>query len=89
MFEDYEDTIPNEIINPGGLLQDLIEYIEKNSSVAVPFFSVAASVTLLGSICGQKFQTETGLRTNLYSISLGYSGTGKNAPFSCLPNLIL
>jgi hypothetical protein len=42
----------------------------------------------LGNVAGQKIQTETGLRTNIYSIALGYSGAGKNAPFSCLPQLL-
>ena len=81
--------IPNIILKPQGVLQDIVEYIDKNSAVSIPFFNLGAALTLLGSVCGQKIQTETGLRTNLYSIALGYSGTGKNAPFSSLPNLLL
>lgn len=83
-----DSEIPCEILQPGGVLQDLIDYIEVNSTVSVPFFSLAAAVTLLGNVAGQKIQTETGLRTNIYSIALGYSGAGKNAPFSCLPQLL-
>ena len=29
--------------------------------------------------------TETGLRTNFYVISLGYSGSGKDGPLSGIP----
>ena len=83
-----DNDIPCEILQPGGVLQNLIDYIEVNSTVSVPFFSLAAAVTLLGNVAGQKIQTETGLRTNIYSIALGYSGAGKNAPFSCLPQLL-
>jgi len=85
----YENNdVPCEVLNPGGLLQELIDYIEINSTVSVPFFSLAAAVTLLGNVAGQKIQTETGLRTNIYSIALGYSGAGKNAPFSTFPQLL-
>jgi hypothetical protein len=83
-----DNEVPSEILRPGGILQDLIDYIEVNSTVSVPFFSLAAAITFLGNVAGQKIQTETGLRTNIYSIVLGYSGAGKNAPFSCLPQLL-
>jgi hypothetical protein len=66
-----DKEIPGEVLRPGGVLQDLIDYIEVNSTVSVPFFSLAAAVTLLGNVAGQKIQTETGLRTNIYSIALG------------------
>ena len=84
-----ESAIPQSILQPGGILQKLLEYIESNSAVAVPYFSLSASVTFLGNILGQKVMTESGLRTNLYCISLGYSGSGKNAAFSTLPHLLL
>ncbi len=81
-------AVPFEILNPGGILQEIVDYVEINSTVSVPFFSLAAAVTFLGNVAGQKVQTETGLRTNIYSIALGYSGAGKNAPFSTLPQLL-
>ena len=82
------EAVPCEILNPGGILQEIVDYVEINSTVSVPFFSLAAAVTFLGNVAGQKVQTETGLRTNIYSIALGYSGAGKNAPFSTLPQLL-
>lgn len=77
----------NYILNPGGLLQEIMEFIERNSAVSIPLFNLGAAITFLGTVCGQKVQTETGLRTNIYSIALGYSGSGKNAPFGTLPLL--
>jgi hypothetical protein len=32
--------------------------------------------------------TQSGLRTNMYCINIGYSGSGKNSPFQILPKLI-
>ncbi|MBU0991824.1 MAG: bifunctional DNA primase/polymerase [Proteobacteria bacterium] len=83
-----EKVIPAHLLNPGGILQEMMAYIESNSTVSVPIFSLGACISCLGNVMGQKVQTETGLRTNIYSISLGYSGTGKNAPFNTLPQII-
>ena len=83
-----ECEIAPTILCPGGILQELMDYIDSNSPVAVPLFSLAASVVFLGTIAGQRVMTETALRTNMYCISLGYSGSGKNAPFITLPQLL-
>jgi len=78
----------NDFMKPEGILQDIMDYIDSNSAVSIPFFNLGAAITFLGSVLGQRVQTETGLRTNIYSISLGYSGTGKNAPFGTIPKLL-
>ena len=83
-----ECEISPTVLCPGGILQELMDYIDANSPVAVPLFSLAASVVFLGTIAGQRVMTETALRTNMYCISLGYSGSGKNAPFITLPQLL-
>ena len=81
-------TVNDMILCPGGVLQDIMAYIERNSPVSVPLFSLGAALSFLGAVMGQKVMTETGLRTNLYCISLGYSGSGKNAPFNTLAHLM-
>ena len=81
--------IPGRILHPGGLLEQLMEYIENNSAAAVPYFSLASALTFVGNLIGQKVMTETGLRTNLYTVSLGYSGSGKNAALNTLPQLLI
>ncbi|MBU1170283.1 MAG: bifunctional DNA primase/polymerase [Proteobacteria bacterium] len=82
-------NIPDTLLSPSGVLQEIMDYIEVNSTVSVPIFSLAAAIITLGTVIGQKVQTETGLRTNIYGIVLGYSGTGKNAPFNSIPQLLL
>ena len=81
--------IPPEILKPGGMLQEISDYIRTNSPVSIPLFNLAAAITTIGSVAGQKVMTETGLRTNMYCITLGYSGSGKNAPFGTIPQLLL
>jgi len=84
-----ERDIPEHLLHPGGTLECLMAYIDQNAAVSVPLYNLGSSLVFFGNVLGQKLSTETGLRTNLYVICLGYSGTGKNAPFSTLPQLLL
>ncbi len=72
-------TYPDEVLHPGGLMEEIMDFIEKTSAASVPLFNLAASITILGAIAAMKVQTETGLKTNFYTISIGHSGTGKDA----------
>lgn len=81
-------SVPLELLQPGGILQEIMDYIEISSAASVPLFNLGAATTLLGALIGQRIMTESGLRTNLYTIALGYSGSGKNAPISALPQII-
>lgn len=83
------DAYPTEILQPGGMLQEMMDFIDRASAASLPLFNLGASVAFIGSLCGQRVMTETGLRTNTYFVCLGYSGTGKNAPISGLPQLAM
>lgn len=80
--------LPEEFLHPDGYLEMVMDYIRQSSAVYHPVFGLASALPLLGTLIGQKYQTETGLRTNLYSIALGYSGAGKNAPNNALPAIL-
>ncbi len=82
------EALPREILYPGGLLEQVMEYIDASSAASFPLFNLAAAITLLGAVAGQRVMTETGLRTNFYCICLGYSGCGKDAPHSAINNLL-
>lgn len=78
---------PELLLHPGGLLEDLMAYIIKASAVSHPVFALAGAVAAVGTLAGQKWMTETGLRTNVYCLALGYSGAGKDSPQSALPQI--
>ncbi|WP_449246294.1 bifunctional DNA primase/polymerase [Desulfarculus baarsii] len=80
--------LPEALLHPGGLLGQIMAYIEAASAASHPLFNLAAAITLLGTVVGQKLMTETGLRTNFYCVCLGYSGSGKDAPHSALEALL-
>ncbi|MBU0990951.1 MAG: bifunctional DNA primase/polymerase [Proteobacteria bacterium] len=82
-------VIPDKLLHPGGLLEEIVDAIEQNSAAAVPFFSLGAAIALVGNLAGMKVATQTGLRTNFYIVVIGYSGTGKNAPFEPVNNILL
>ncbi len=88
MPEADNPDIPDFLLHPGGTLEKMMNYITDNSAVSVPFFSLGASLSMLGNVLGQKVMTQSGLRTNLYCIALGYSGSGKNGPMATLPQLL-
>lgn len=83
-----ETPFPDDLLHPGGLLEEIMDYIRDHSAASKPIFSLAASLSCLGAVMGQKVMTQTGLRTNLYCISLGYSGSGKNGAISTLPQIL-
>lgn len=83
------EEFPAELLEPGGLLGEIMAYIERSTAVSYAPFNLAAAITVLGSIAGQRVMTETGLRTNMYCVCLGYSGCGKNAAHQALPTLLM
>lgn len=82
-------TIPEACLNPGGILSASMEYMTQTTAVSNPVYNLAGAVALMGTLAGQKVMTETGLRTNMYCIAVGVSGTGKDAPQSAIPNILL
>ncbi len=89
LFEDEAADIPAEVLNPGGLMQAIMHYTDRSNTVSVPSFALAGAIALMGVVCGQRIMTETGLRTNVYVVSIGYSGAGKNAACAAIPQLLL
>jgi putative DNA primase/helicase len=70
--------IPAILLNPGGILQETLDYMDKMCPVSVPIFNLGCSLALLGAVGGHKICGPTGIRTNLYCLLLGHSGSGKD-----------
>jgi hypothetical protein len=54
----------------------------------VRLFSLGMGLCLIGTLLGGRVMTETGLKTNLYVITLAPSGTGKNSPLEAAYRLL-
>lgn len=85
--EFQKKPFPEELLNPTGLVGDIFHYILDKSIMPQPIFALSASLCAVGALAGRKVQTETGIRTNIYCLNVGGSGSGKEAPRKAIKEL--
>lgn len=76
------DPGPFPIADPaqcGGLLGELASYLDRASATSTEAGGLAVALPLLGAIMGRAYQTPTRLRTNVYTVAIGASGSGKTS----------
>jgi hypothetical protein len=71
-------TPPETIMPESGLIRRITDYILATSVYPQPILAVAAATTFVGCLLGGKVASPTDLRTNLYSVALAPSGSGKD-----------
>lgn len=76
------DTIPpfpitSYTANMPGLLGKLADYMDRASNTSTEAGGLAVAIPLLGAIMGRAYQSPSKLRTNVYTVAIGGSGTGK------------
>jgi hypothetical protein len=71
-----------------GLLGQLADFIDAASPTATEAGAIAVAIPLLGAIMGRAYRTETNLRTNVYTVALGGSGSGKTSLVSPAKELL-
>lgn len=79
---------PEDILHPGGLLEEVMNYIRLSSIRTRAPYSLAGAIVLLGALAGQRIKGETGLTTNMYCAVLGKSASGKDAPKRAVVRLL-
>ena len=72
------DNLPDELCTPPGFLGDLANHMDQTSEYSYPEFFLAASLCLLSVITGRKVADYRGTRSNLFCVSVGPSGCGKD-----------
>ena len=71
---------PPDIYNPPGILKNILDYILLTAYLPQPAFALNAALSLVATVLGRRYCGETKLRTNLYLISIGTTGSGKEHP---------
>lgn len=66
------------IMPRNGLIMEVAKRIITTSIRPQPVLAVMAATAFIATLAGRKYQTETGLRTNLYIVGLAESGGGKD-----------
>lgn len=74
--------------NAPGFLGQLCRWYLDTSRYPLPILALAAALPAAGVLMGRKVQTETGLRTNIYTIGLAESGSGKDQGRKCNLSLL-
>jgi hypothetical protein len=70
---------PAELLDlPPGPVRDYVDWVNATGPCVQPVLAIANALALWGVIIGRTAQTETGLRTNLYTLGIAPSGTGKD-----------
>jgi len=79
---------PLDLLSPPGYVGALADYISSQAVKDQPILNVAAALAFAGTIMGRKFQTESGVRTNIYIIGIGESGCGKENARNCIKRIV-
>ena len=71
---------PSDLYNPPGILKTIVDYILQTAYIPQPAYALNAALSLTATVLGRRYCGETKLRTNLYLISVGETGSGKEHP---------
>jgi len=79
--------VPAHLLEVPGALGAICEFINRTAIYPQPVLSLAAALPILGTLYGRYYRSPTNLRTNIYSCSIGFSGSGKEHPLHCADQL--
>jgi hypothetical protein len=71
-------AVPAGILQPGGILQMLVEECVRTALRPQPFLALGAAICAVGALAGRQYRTRTDLRTNIYIAAVAESGGGKD-----------
>lgn len=74
---EHEGRFPEECLRPPGLVGLIVEHNLATALYPQPELALAGAVALMGVITGRKVRTKEGMRSNVYVLGLGASGSGK------------
>jgi len=70
--------IDDDLLNPGGLLQEIINFNLRTAIKPQPELALAGAIALCATIFGRKVQDDYGTRPNIYIVGISPSGSGKD-----------
>jgi hypothetical protein len=83
-----QSGLPVCMLRAPGYVGMLRDWIESTSRRETPLLSMAAAIAGAGAVYAHKIRTETDLRTNMYTLGIAASGTGKDHGRRCLDSLL-
>jgi hypothetical protein len=77
----------NELLSVDGIIGDIVNWVDSSSPKKQKILSLAGALSSMACILGRKVKTTSGLRTNLYIMSVGETGCGKDSVRKCIKRL--
>ena len=81
-------ALPDEILDPPGLVGDITRYINETAGCYQPVFALGAALAFCGALFGRKVKDESNGRTNIYCMGVGHSSAGKDHPTKTIARII-
>jgi hypothetical protein len=78
IYTSEKTNLPYHLCNPDGFIGDFVQHLEETAEYSCPEFFLSAALSLLAVVTGRKVQDYRGTRTNLFCVSIGPSGAGKD-----------
>lgn len=75
--------LPNDLLMPGGFLQDVMAWNAQTAFKSQPELALAAALALLSVLTGRKICDQRGTRTNIYCLGICDTGGGKEHARKC------
>ena len=82
------EPAPDNLYNPPGILKDILDYILQTAYIPHPPYALNAALSLAATVLGRRYCGETKLRTNLYLVSIGTTGSGKEHPREAIRSIL-
>jgi len=83
-----KSNLPDHLCRPEGFIGELVAYMDETSEYSNPEFYLAAALCLLSVISGRKVEDYRGTRTNIFAVSIGPTGGGKEHARKVLKKLL-
>ena len=79
------EPFPAHLLNDApGVLRDFMDWMLSTAQKPQPILALAASLSLVATCLAQKVKSQTGLRTNLYLVSVADTSAGKDHGRKCI-----
>ncbi|MEK9818528.1 MAG: DUF3987 domain-containing protein [Pseudomonadales bacterium] len=85
--ENY-DEMPSQLLEPPGILGDIVAYYNATARSAQPGFAVQTAIAIGSVIMGRAYRTTKGNHTSLYMLNVAKSGTGKEHTKSVIEDIL-
>ena len=73
---------------PCDVVKDLYEWINQSGVIIQPIYSLATAISIMGFVKRQVIVSPTSLKTNLYTLAMGPSRSGKNNGVDCITKIL-